>query len=174
MADTKTHNPASTQSAQQRERGVARRQEYFPSRDLFAFSPFAMMRRLTEEMDRAFASSFGLSRESGAWSPAIDVREREGNLEIDAELPGLNKEDVRVECTDEGIIIEGEKKREEQKEEGGWRRTERSYGHFYRMVALPEGAQTDKAKAEFKDGVLRVRVPLSEQQRKSRQIPIGS
>jgi HSP20 family protein len=169
MADTK-------QQQQQQERGVQRRQDYSPSRDLFSFSPFSMMRRLSEEMDRAFASSMGLSRgsgESGMWMPAVDIREQNGNLEIDAELPGMTKDDVKVECTDEGIIIQGEKKREQESNEGGFRRTERSYGSFYRMIPLPEGAQAEQAKAEFKDGVLHVRVPVTEQQRKSRQIPIG-
>ena len=175
MAESKVQSQRET-SGQQREQGITRRQEYWPSRDLFSFSPFAMMRRLTEEMDRAFSSSFGLSRpgESGMWSPAVDVRERNGNLEISAELPGLNKDDVHVECTDEGIILEGEKKHEQESKEGGWHRTERSYGRFYRMIPLPEGADSDKAKAEFKDGVLQVRVPIAEEKRKSRQIPIGS
>jgi HSP20 family protein len=171
MADTKAQKQPSEQ-----ERGIARRQEYWPSRDVFGFSPFSMMRRLSEEMDRAFGSSFGLSRglgEFGAWSPAVDVRERNGNLEIQAELPGMSKDDVKVECTAEGIVIEGEKRREQESEEGGWRRTERSYGRFYRMIPLPEGAQAEQAKADFKDGVLRVRVPISEQQRRGRQIPIG-
>jgi len=170
MADTKIQKQTSEQ------RQPARRQDYYPSRDLFSLSPFSMMRRLSEEMDRAFASSLGMSRglgESGMWSPAVDVRERDGNLEIHAELPGLNKDDVKVECTEEGIVIEGERKREQESEEGGWRRTERSYGRFYRMIPLPEGAQTEQAKAEFKDGVLQVRVPISEQHRRSRQIPIG-
>jgi HSP20 family protein len=170
MAETKIQK----QSPEQRE--MSRRQEYYPSRDLFSFSPFSMMRRLSEEMDRAFASSLGMSRgfgESGMWSPAVDVRERDGNLEIHAELPGLNKDDVKVECTDEGIVIQGERKREQASEEGGWRRTERAYGQFYRMIPLPEGAQAEQAKAEFKDGVLQVRVPISEQHRKSRQIPIN-
>ena len=164
-------------SEPQRERGMARRQEYYPSRDLFSFSPFSMMRRLSEEMGRAFASSFGLSRsfgEPGMWSPPVEVRERDGNLEISAELPGMNKDDVKVECTDEGIIIEGEKRGEQESNEGGFHRTERSYGHFYRMIPLPEGVEADKAKAEFRDGVLQVRVPMSQQQeRKGRQIPIN-
>jgi len=171
MADTKAQQQTSEQ------RGIARRQERYPSRDLYAFSPFSMMRRLTEEMDRAFGSSLGLAREfgeSGMWAPPVDIRERDGNLEIAAELPGMGKDDVHVECTDEGIVIEGEKKREEEKNEGGWRRTERSYGRFYRMIPLPDGANADQAKAEFKDGVLRVRVPISEQKRKSRQITIGT
>src|SRR6187455_3204733 len=113
MADTK----AQKQTSEQRE--MARRQDNYPSRDAFSFSPFSMMRRLSEEMDRAFASSFGLSRgfgESGIWAPPVDVRERNGNLEIHAELPGLNKDDVNVECADEGIIIEGERKREHESE----------------------------------------------------------
>jgi HSP20 family protein len=136
-----------------------------------------MMRRLSEEMDRAFASTFGLSRGfgEGGWSPPVEVRERNGNLEICAELPGMTKDDVKVECTEEGITIEGEKRREEESEEGGFHRTERVYGHFCRQIPLPEGAQPDKAKAEFKDGVLRVTVPVPEkQQQKSRQIPISS
>jgi HSP20 family protein len=170
MADTKVQT---TQKEQQR--GLSRQQENTTWRDPLYFSPFQMMRRLTEEMDRAFGSSFGLGRWGGdqSWSPAVEVRERNGNVEICAELPGMTKDDVKVECTDQGVIIEGEKRREEESDEGGYRRTERSYGHFYRMIPLPEGAQTDKAKAEFKNGVLHVTVPAPENTGRSRQIPIG-
>lgn len=182
MADTKVQNESQNQSSVQRQssgqqRAVSRRQEYYPSRDLFSFSPFSIMRRLTEEMDRAFASSFGLPRafgEAATWTPAVEVREENGNLDIAAELPGMTKDDVKVECTDQGIIIEGEKKREKTSEEGGYQRTERSYGHFYRMIPLPEGADADKANAEFKDGVLHVRLPINQQQQKARQIPINA
>jgi len=140
------------------------------------FNPFSMMRRFSEEMDRAFGTSFGLGRglgERGAWMPAIEVRERDNNLEISAELPGMNKEDVKVEVTSEGVVIEGEKRREQETEEGGIHRSERSYGHFYRVIPLPEGTEAEKAKAEFKNGVLQVRVPISEEQRKSRRVPIS-
>jgi HSP20 family protein len=172
MADTKMQQKSSAEP----QRGIARRQENWPARDAFGFSPFSMMRRLTDEMDRAFSSSFGLGAGKSDWGfqLAIDVRERDGNLEICAELPGMSKDDVKVESTDEGVIIRGEKKREEESNEGGWHRTERSYGSFYRMIPLPEGAESDKAKAEFKNGVLEIRIPLSEPQHKSRQIPIGS
>lgn len=170
MAETKTQRSPSSEQ----QRGVARRQEHWPARDAFGFSPFSMMRRLSEEMDRAFSSSFGLGRGSPDWSfnPAIDVRQHNGNLEILAELPGMSKDDVKVECTDEGVIIQGEKKREQESNEGGWHRTERSYGSFYRMIPLPEGVDAEKAKAEFKNGVLEIRIPINEQQMKSRQIPI--
>jgi len=170
MAETRTQQQSSEQ-----QRGIARRQEQWPARDTFGFSPFSMMRRLTEEMDRAFSSSFGLGHSAGEWgsfTPAIEVRERDGNLEIYAELPGLSKDDVKVECTNEGIIIQGEKKQEHESKEGGWHRTERSYGSFYRMVPLPDGADAEKAKAEFKNGVLDIRVPINEQKRSTRQIPI--
>ncbi len=178
MADTKAQTTSTQSGSPERERSITRRGEYLPGRDLFSFSPFAMMRRLSEEMDRAFSSSFGLGRgagEWGAWAPAVEVRERNNNIEISAELPGLNKDDVKVEFTEDGIAIQGEKKREAEREEGGVHRSERMYGHFYRLIPLPEGAEADKAKAEFKDGVLQIRVPLSEQARgKRKQIPISS
>jgi HSP20 family protein len=169
MADTKAQQKTTSE-----QRGVARRQDNDPSRDLYSFSPFSMMRRLSEEMDRAFATSFGLGRgfEQGMWSPPVDIRQKDGNLEISAELPGLGKDDVRVECAGDGIVIQGEKKQEHETDEGGWRRTERSYGHFYRRIPLPEGADADRAKAEFKDGVLRVRVPVANKERRS--VPISS
>jgi HSP20 family protein len=126
----------------------------------------------------AFSSVFGHARgfgDWGAWSPPVEVRERDGNAEISAELPGLTKDDVKVECTNEGITIEGEKRSHVEKDEHGLHRTERSYGHFYRLIPLPAGAETEKAKANFKDGVFKVRIPLSEQARsKRRQIPISS
>ena len=183
MAENKAQNVTSQkpsnqpQSAgQQQPRGIARREGYYPSREFFSLNPFSMMRRLSEEMDRAFSSSFGLGPrwgESGAWSPPIEVHERENHLEISAELPGMSKDDVRVECTDEGIVIEGEKKRETESTEHGIHRSERSYGSFHRMIPLPEGADAEKAQAEFKNGVLRVRVPLAERPGRHRQIPIG-
>ncbi len=182
MAEAKLQNaPSERQQTQpgqthQGQRGLARRETFFP-RDLFTMSPFSMMRRLSEEMDRAFASSFGLGprfSEFGGWSPAIEVRERNNNLEIAAELPGLSKDDVKVEWTNEGLIIQGEKKRETETEEGGMHRSERSYGQFYRLIPLPEGVDIEKAKGEFKDGVLRIRVPFSEEHGKRRQIPIST
>jgi HSP20 family protein len=163
------------------ERSLSRRPEYFPSQDIFtpfaSFSPFALMRRFSEEMDRTFGNVFGGGRETGAWagwSPAIEVRQTDGNMEITAELPGMTKDDVKIECTDEAIIIEGEKRQEHEENRGGIRRSERSYGHFYRMVPLPQGAAADKAKAEFKDGVLQVRVPVPENKQQRRQIPIAT
>lgn len=182
MADVKVEKTTSEQNRHQNrpeeQRSMERRRTEEPQRmqDMFAANPFSLMRRLSEEMDRAFASSFGLWRPTGRemhFAPAIEVREEANNLVICADLPGIKKEDVRVECTNEGIAIEGERKQESEENRRGVHRTERSYGHFYRMIPLPEDAAVDQAKAQFKDGVLEVRIPLSES-RKRKEIPISS
>jgi HSP20 family protein len=166
MASSSLQNRAESE----REREMARRPE-----SNYGYGPFSLMRRMSEEMDRVFNNALGWTRgEHNVWSPAIEVREREGNLEVTAELPGLKKEDVKVECTDEGIIIEGEKKQERTESGEGFHRSERMYGRFYRMIPLPAGAQSDKAKAEFKDGVLQIRVPVPESKQQRRQIPIAA
>jgi HSP20 family protein len=139
------------------------------------------MRRFTDEMDRAF-ENFGLARGGelargfggeGRWSPAVEVFEREGHLVVRAELPGLKSEDVKVEMTDEGLIIQGERKREHEERGEGFYRSERSYGQFYRLIPLPEEANAEEAKAEFNQGVLEVSVPVPQTQRRRRNIPIG-
>jgi HSP20 family protein len=183
VAETKTRNKEQQERTGEQERGIERTGGGTPARrgdwtqDLFTMNPFAMMRRLSEEMDRAFGSSTGLWRgageEFGFFAPPIEVREEEGNLVVSADLPGLRKEDLRVACTSQGLYIEGERKREHEESRGGFRRSERYYGRFQRTIPLPEGADVDKAKAQFKDGVLEVRVPLPKQeQRKAREIPI--
>ena len=111
--------------------------------------------------------------EMATWAPQIEVREEGRNLVVNADLPGVKKDDVKVECTGEGLIIRGERKRESEENRGGVYRSERSYGSFARMIPLPDGVEPDKIEAHFKDGVLAVRVPIPESQRsKQREIPI--
>ena len=76
------------------------------------------------------------------------------------DLPGMAREDIKVEVTDETLTIEGERRHTEEKEEKGYYRSERSYGRFARTIALPEGADATTAKAEFKNGVLEVALDL--------------
>ena len=143
--------------------------------ELFSMSPFTLMRRLTEDLDRMFSGGGTGGREVGLWAPPVDVRVSNGNLVISAELPGLNKEDVKVEVHDDAVVIQGERKREWEEERGGVRRSERVYGAFYREIPLPEGAKADQAKAQFNNGVLEVTIPIPEaQQRKPREISIES
>ncbi|HLK48530.1 MAG TPA: Hsp20/alpha crystallin family protein [Bryobacteraceae bacterium] len=129
------------------------------------------MRRFTDEMDRWFNEG----REGGEmsmWSPSIDVRERDNSVVVSADLPGINKDEVKVEATDQGLCIRGERKQEQEEKREGYYRSERSYGSFCRVVPLPEGANLDQARAQFKDGVLEVTVPVPEGARKRREIPI--
>jgi HSP20 family protein len=167
----------SQQVEHRREGGVARRGELTPSvfsmtpREFFAASPFDLMRRFSDEMDRFF----GGGREGREmWAPNIEVREKDNNLIISADLPGMNKEDVKIEATDDGLVIQGERKREQEQRERGLYRSERSYGRFYRLIPLPEDAKVEDAKAQFNNGVLEVTIPVSEARHKRREIPIGA
>lgn len=176
MAETKGSNQEqSQQQEQQRERGMTRRGEWAPSllalspREFFSMNPLELMRRFTDEMDRTFT---GGREGRGMWAPSIEVKEKDNNLIICADLPGLNREDVKVEATDEGLMIQGERKREEEQKEKGFYRSERSYGRFYRLVPLPDEAKVENAKAQFNNGVLEITIPISESQRKTRQIPV--
>jgi HSP20 family protein len=140
---------------------------------LFNLNPFALMRQFAEEFDRGFAGLLG-PESAGAWMPRIDVKRNDGDLVISAELPGLKKEDVHVEITDDALILRGERSREDVEQGEGFYRSERAYGRFYRAIPLPEGAQTDKAKAELKDGVLTVTIPVAEagKEENRREIPV--
>jgi HSP20 family protein len=107
------------------------------------------------------------------WTPQIEVSHQNNELLVRADLPGLKKDDVSIDITDEAITISGERRQEQESESGGYYRSERNYGSFYRTVPLPRGAISDQAKATFKDGVLEVRVPAPpEQVTRGRRIEI--
>lgn len=133
------------------------------------FRPFDMMREMTRAMERPLWPAEG---KQGAWAPAIECRRANGELLVTAELPGLKKEDVKVQILDESLIVEGERKLESNEEKEGYFRSERSYGKFWRQIPLPEGAQADQIKASMNDGMLEVRIPIAEAKPKTRQIPI--
>jgi HSP20 family protein len=137
----------------------------------FLGNPFSLMRHFSDEMDRMFSHSMYRHREEDDWWPNIEVSVRDGVVTVLADLPGLNKDDVKVELSDDGLSIEGERKREHEEQGHGWRRSERTYGSFVRRIPLPEGANADQARAEFTNGVLKITLPVPEQKR-ARQIPI--
>ena len=124
------------------------------------------MKRFGEEMDRLF-SDFGLDRnwippalvgETGrTWQPQVEIFENDGELVVRAELPGLKKEEVKVELTDEGLTIEGERRSEHEENDEGYYRSEFSYGSFRRRVPLPEGANPDDATAICRETGLTIR-----------------
>jgi HSP20 family protein len=121
-------------------------------------------------MTTGASSSGGMTERT--WMPAIEVNQGEGNYMIRAELPGLRPEDVNVEITDDAIVISGERKEEKDEERRGVHITEHRYGEFYRSIPLPEGAQTDMAKASFENGVLEINVPIQQTGAERRRIPV--
>jgi len=99
-------------------------------------------------------------------SPVVDIYEEGDDVVVKAEMPGIKKDDVDVSLTDNTITISGEKKKEEKVEKKNYYRLERSYGSFTRTFRLPAEVQSDKAKAKFKEGVLEIRVPKTEEAKK--------
>jgi len=121
-------------------------------------------------MDRMFRNA-APALEPGLMAPAVDVKVTDGTMVVTADLPGLKKEEVKIEVTEKALLIEGERKAELKEEKEGFRKIERTYGKFYREIPLPEGAKIDLAKAELANGVLTVSLPVPEV-KKGRQIPI--
>lgn len=108
------------------------------------------------------------------WSPQVETFQRGDQLVIRADLPGLAKEDVQVEVTDEAVILQGERRSEVEEDREGFYRSERSYGSFYRTIPLPDGAIGDNAQATFKDGVLEITMPAPPREAaRGRRIEIG-
>jgi len=136
---------------------------------LLAPHPLGFMRRLSTEMDRVF-EEFGIRplfsmwpRDLGyetTWSPSLEVIEKEGELLVRADLPGLTRENVKVSVTEGILTIEGERKREEKETREGYFRSECEYGRFLRTVPLPEGAMGDRTRAVFRNGVLELMIPV--------------
>ena len=162
IRDKKTHSPS-------------RHMREWPSffSDPFSWTPFGMMRRMADEMNRAFQTWPDMGQLESAW-PAIDVYEEDGGLKIRADLPGMKPEDVKIEVTDGGVTLSGERKQEKEEHSEGVYRSERSYGAFRRTIPLPDGANIDKAEAQFRDGELQVSIPIPKAARKHRQIPIST
>lgn len=135
--------------------------------------PFKLMRQMTSELDRLFEESPWPSLRWPAvraestlertWFPEIDVFEKDGRLITKIDLPGLKKDDVKVEVTDGQLTISGERKTEAEEKKENFYRCEREYGSFYRAVPLPEGVKLEDVKATFADGVLEVSIPVATQ-----------
>jgi HSP20 family protein len=153
---------------------------------------FALMGRMMEDMDRMF-ERFGFGRglmtpafgglgrdlwsghshTAELWSPAVEMFEKGDKLIVRAEIPGVSKDDVSLEITDDMLTIEGERRQESEDRSEGYYRSERSYGRFMRSIPLPEGVDGDKAEASFQDGVLEITLPAPKSERKrSRKLSI--
>jgi HSP20 family protein len=142
-----------------------------PFRELTPFRDFERMRR---EMDRLWDSFFETgprAGEAGEWIPSLDMAETKNELIIKAEVPGIDPKDIDISLSDGLLTIKGEKKQEREEKEEDYHLTERTFGTFARAIQLPTEVQSDKIEATYKDGVLRITLPKSEEA-KRKQIKI--
>jgi HSP20 family protein len=96
------------------------------------------------------------------WMPAIDIEEKDGTIEVKAELPGMKKDDIKVTIHDNMLTLSGERRHEKETDHQTFHRVERAYGKFIRTIALPVPVSADKIKAQYRDGVLQVTLPKPE------------
>lgn len=131
---------------------------------------------LRNEIDRLFEAPFGewsqASNLLSGWTPSLDVHEDKDNVYVRAEVPGMKKSDIEVSLHDGMLSISGERKQETRNEDSEVYRAERFFGRFHRSVALPTAVAGDKVKAQYKDGVLTVTLPKTEEA-KPKQIDVN-
>ncbi len=143
---------------------------------LTSWPGFGRLSDLRDDIDRLFESPLGeLTRTANllsGWTPALDVYEDKDNFTVKAELPGMKKEDIEVSLLDGTLTISGERKSESKHEDAEVYRTERYFGRFQRTVSLPTAVAADKIKAAYKDGLLTVTLPKTEEA-KPRQIEVA-
>lgn len=132
------------------------------------WAPFKELEEITERFNRLFGR-LPARRESGResltvadWAPTVDIAEDDKEYLIKAEIPEVDKKDVKVTVQEGVLTIQGERKQEKEENGRRFHRIERSYGSFVRSFSLPEDVAEDKVKAEFKDGVLFVHLPKAE------------
>ena len=137
--------------------------------------PFTDLGRWDRDMERVMEDFFG--RRMKPWlperwfktedldftAPAVDLYEEKDDIVVKVELPGMDKENIEVNLTDHTLTIKGEKKKEAETKEKDYYRSERSYGAFLRTLELPKEVHADKVKANFKNGILEVRLPKTEE-----------
>ncbi|MGD1049217.1 MAG: Hsp20/alpha crystallin family protein [Candidatus Krumholzibacteriaceae bacterium] len=143
---------------------------------IIRWNPIGGLVGLEDEMRLLFGDFLGPDRAGDEtrfvrWAPRVDIAENDGHYELTADLPGLKKDDIKIEIHDNTLTLRGEKKVEEEKKENNYRLAERYYGEFVRVFTLPENVNKDSIEAEFKDGVLKLTIPKTEQP-KPKQIEV--
>ena len=140
------------------------------------YDPFRDLRSLQDEVNRLFTTNLsrsfgdeGIAR--GAWMPSVDIYENKEQIVLEAELPGMNREDFDLSIENNVITLHGERRFEKKDDGDNYHRVERSYGTFTRSFTLPQTVSAEGATAEYKHGVLRVTLPKREEV-KARRIEI--
>ncbi|RME31797.1 Hsp20/alpha crystallin family protein [Candidatus Woesearchaeota archaeon] len=145
------------------------------------------LRRMQSEMERLFGDLFareawgGVPQLTGPGTDIVssnyrqalmDLSETDSELVATVELPGVEKKDIQINATDDGVEIKVEKKDEKEEKKKGMYRLERSYAGFYRFIPVPDGVDIDNIKASYKNGVLELRMPKVESKRKAKRISV--
>jgi HSP20 family protein len=141
------------------------------------YDPFRDLRTLQEEVNRLFSTNLtrGFGEEGigrGAWNPSVDIYENKEQIVLEAELPGMNRDDFELSVENNVITLRGERQFEKKDDTDNYHRVERSYGSFTRSFTLPQTVSAEGATAEYRNGVLRVTLPKREET-KARRIQIG-
>ena len=143
--------------------------------ELVRFEPFAGFGNLRSVFNGLFDENLGRSSTQPSvskWYPAVDVLESKDSYLIRAELPGMKREDIKVEVKDGTLVLSGERKSEKPADGVEYRHVERVTAKFWRSFSLPETVKQDGIEATYKDGILEIRVPKAEEA-KPRQIEIS-
>ena len=140
--------------------------------DVTRWEPFGGLPTLRRDMDRLFERFLGRDPSSlGEVEPAIEVADTPEAIIVKAQVPGVSKENLQVNVTDNALTLKGEVKEDKTTEDKNYHRREFHYGAFSRMIALPTTVQAEQATAQLKDGVLEVTIPKREET-KAKAIPI--
>lgn len=141
------------------------------------YDPFRDLRTLQDEVNRLFSTNIGrafgdegIAR--GAWNPSVDIYENKDQIVLEAELPGMNREDFDLTVENNVITLRGERRFEKKDDGDNYHRVERSYGSFTRSFTLPQTVSAEGAQAEYRNGVLRVTLPKREEV-KTRRIEVA-
>jgi len=123
---------------------------------MIRYNPWSLLRDIQEDVNHIF------ERNTGQWSPRVDITEENDKFRVTADLPGISPEEVKVSIKDNTLSIEGERKTEERKEEQGYTRIERFSGSFHRQFILPNNIDPSKIEAKSQHGVLELSIPKKE------------
>jgi HSP20 family protein len=146
-----------------------------PRRESAAFPSdvLSMQREINKMFDTFFRG--GMMEEgdlaTASWAPAVDIAEHDNEYLVKLELPGVNKDDVKITMQENILIVRGEKKQEKESKDSNYRRVERSFGSFQRSFTLPTTVKSDKIEASYKDGILSITLPKAEEA-KRKQIEV--
>jgi HSP20 family protein len=150
------------------QREIAKRTGLLPGlhSELWSWDPFNELAALRDGMNDIFNSLFkGVTPSAYVWQPAMDIYQDDNHIVLETALPGMKKEDINIDVQKDSITVSGEMKRSKEVKQENYYSQERRYGKFSRTLAFPEEVDVNGVKAQFKDGVLKVTLPLKESEK---------